>query len=134
MSRPNTYLADLTALDRHTLVALERDNEQGATAAWKKVFVVEAPGRRAGVLRKREVVDLLAVRDPALISLPGRPGDLGLGDPFAFPYQTVESVLPVGGRELAFVNDTNFGSTGRNPALPDYSDFVVVRVPGLRGR
>jgi hypothetical protein len=29
-----------------------------------------------------------------------------------------------------FVNDTNFGSTGRNPSVPHYSDFIVVKVPG----
>ena len=44
-----------------------------------------------------------------------------------------EPVLPVRGNRLAIVNDTNFGSTGRNPGLPDYSDFIVVRVPRLRG-
>jgi glycerophosphoryl diester phosphodiesterase len=61
-----------------------------------------------------------------------RLGDFGLGDPFRMPYQTIEAVLPVGGNRLAIVNDTNFGSTGRNPALPDYSDFIRVTVPGLR--
>ena len=60
-----------------------------------------------------------------------RPGDFGLGDPFKMPYQTIEAVLPVRGDQLAIVNDTNFGSTGRNPSLPDYSDFIRVRVPGL---
>jgi glycerophosphoryl diester phosphodiesterase len=47
------------------------------------------------------------------------------------PYVTIEAVLPVGGERLAIVNDTNFGSTGRNPGLPDYSDFIVVKVPGV---
>ena len=61
-----------------------------------------------------------------------RPGDFGLGNPFKMPYQTIEAVLPVDKDELAIVNDTNFGSTGRNPGLPDYSDFIVVSVPGLR--
>jgi hypothetical protein len=42
-------------------------------------------------------------------------------------------VLPVDKDELAIVNDTNFGSTGRNPSLPDYSDFIRVKVPRLRG-
>ena len=45
---------------------------------------------------------------------------------------TVESVFPLRGGRLAFVNDTNFGSTGRNADLPDYSDFIVVPVPGRR--
>lgn len=48
-------------------------------------------------------------------------------------YVTIEAVLPLGGQRLAIVNDTNFGSTGRNPELPDPSDFIVVRVPALRG-
>jgi hypothetical protein len=64
---------------------------------------------------------------------PFRPGDFGLGKLFKFPYQTVEAVLPLSGNELALVNDTNFGSTGRNPNLPDYSDFIIVKVPGIRG-
>ena len=90
---------------------------------------------RRGTLAKREVVDLLDVTDPATISLRGpvRPGDYGLGDPFEMPYVTIESVLPTGKSELAIVNDTNFGSTGRNASLPDYSDFIRVRAPGLGG-
>jgi hypothetical protein len=50
------------------------------------------------------------------------------------PYVTIESVLPLGGNRVAFVNDTNFGSRGRNPNLPDPSDLIVVRVPGLEGQ
>ena len=91
--------------------------------------------RRPGTtLPKRPVLDLLDLRDPWRLSLPGRPGDIGLGDPFAMPYVTIESVLPTGRQRLAIVNDTNFGSRGRNPELPDHSDFIVVRVPGLRAR
>jgi hypothetical protein len=131
MSRPGTLVSDVTALDGDRLLVLERDNGQGPAAEWKRAFVIDAPGRRE-VLAKRQVVDLLNIRDRDGISLPGRPGDFGLGDPFAFPYQTVESVLPVGGNDLAIVNDTNFGSTGRNPNRPDDSDFIVVKVPGLR--
>ncbi|MDQ3608898.1 MAG: esterase-like activity of phytase family protein, partial [Actinomycetota bacterium] len=120
--------------DGRRFIALERDNAEGEEAVHKQGFVVDlretAPD---GTLAKRQVVDLLDLRDPALISEPGRPGDIGLGDPFAMPYVTIEAVLPLGGQRLAIVNDTNFGSTGRNPELPDPSDFIVVRVPGLRG-
>ncbi len=131
MSRPGTLVSDAVALDRRHLVVLERDNFQGPAAEWKRAFLVSVPGREP-VLAKTELVDLLDIRDPEGISLPGRPGDFGLGDPFEFPYVTVESVLPLRGGRLAFVNDTNFGSTGRNADLPDYSDFIVVAVPGLR--
>jgi glycerophosphoryl diester phosphodiesterase len=130
MSRPGTLVSDAVALDRDHLIVLERDNGQGPAAQWKRAFLIRTPGH-AATIEKRQIVDLLDVRDPNLISLPARPGDFGLGDPFRFPYQTVEAVLPIGGDELAIVNDTNFGSTGRNPGLPDYSDFIVVEVPGL---
>jgi hypothetical protein len=128
-------VSDLTALDKHRLIALERDNNQGVAAAHKRGFVIDLKGTGPGdTLAKREVVDLLDLADPAEISLPARPGDIGLGDPFSMPYVTIEAVLPQGGKRLAIVNDTNFGSMGRNPALPDYSDFISVRVPRLRGK
>jgi hypothetical protein len=130
MSTGGTLVSDATALGDDKLIVLERDNNQGPAAAWKRAFTIPVPGRHA-VLAKRQVVDLLNLRDRHQISLPARPGDFGLGDPFRFPYVTVEAVLPLGDGELAIVNDTNFGSTGRNAGLPDYSDFIVVEVPRL---
>jgi len=129
---PSYLVSDFTALDRGRFVSLERDEGQGTAARHKQAFLVGLARRRTALaLPKRFVADLLALRDPAGISLPGRPGDLGLGDPFAMPYETIESVLPLRRGRLAFVNDTNFGSMGRNPALPDDSDFIVARVPAL---
>jgi hypothetical protein len=111
----------------------ERDNGQGPAALWKKAFVIDVPDRRPN-LAKREIVDLIDVKDKDGISLFGaRPGDFGLGNPFKLKYSTVEAVLPLTTNELAFVNDTNFGSTGRNANLPDYSGFIVLQVPGIRG-
>jgi hypothetical protein len=129
---PTWSVSDLTALDSHHLIALERDGTQAVTTGHKQGFVIDLRKTDAtGALVKREVIDLENLRDPALISLPARPGDVGLGDPFAMPYQTIEAVLPLPGERLAIVNDTNFGSTGRNPGLPDYSDFIVVSAPEL---
>jgi hypothetical protein len=127
-------VSDLTALDERHLVSLERDNNQGAAAVWKRGFVIDLDRTNPdGTLAKRQVVDLLDLADPDRLSLAGaRPGDIGLGDPFSMPYVTIEAVLPTGGDRLAIVNDTNFGSTGRNPARADDSDFIEVRVPGLR--
>jgi hypothetical protein len=131
---PGLLVSDLTALDEHRLIALERDNFQGSAAVHKRGFVIDLRDAGSnGTFVKRQVVDLLHIADPDLISLPARPGDIGLGDPFSMPYVTIEAVLPLRGNRLAIVNDTNFGSTGRNPSLPDYSDFIRLQVPGLRG-
>ncbi len=133
MSIPTTFVSDAVAYGKDQLIVTERDNGQGATALWKKAFVIDVPDRRPN-LAKREIVDLIDVKDKDGISLFGaRPGDFGLGSPFKFPYSTVEAVLPLTNNELAFVNDTNFGSTGRNANLPDYSDFIVLQVPGIKG-
>jgi hypothetical protein len=134
MERPEHAMGDVAALDRHRLLVIERDNLQGPEAAFKKIHLVDL--RRAdadGYLVKREVVDLLAIRDPHEISLPARPGDIGLGAAFSFPFQTIESVLPLGRGRLLVLNDNNFPfSTGRNPTRPDDNEAIVIRVPGLR--
>ena len=130
---PSYSVSDLTALDSERFVSLERDNFEGPAAVHKQAFLVTPDG---GALDTSEVLDELSIPDPAGISLlgPVRPGDIGLGDPFAMPYQTIEAVLPLGGKKLAIVNDTNFGSNGRNPALPDYSDFIRVKIPAIARR
>ena len=132
VAQPEHLVSDFTAWDGDRFVSLERDNFQGLAARHKQAFEVTLD--RDGTVAKRRVADLLALRDPAAISLPGRPGDIGLGDPFSMPYQTIEAVLPLGRDRLAIVNDTNFGSRGRNPDLPDYSDFIVISVPRPSGR
>lgn len=127
-------IGDLTQLDRHRLLVIERDFLQGEAAEFSKVFVVDLRREdEGGFLVKREVVDLLDIRDPDRISLPARPGDFGLGDPFEFPYVTTEAVLPLDARRLVVLNDNNFGSRGRNPNLPDYNDFIVVKVDKMKG-
>lgn len=79
-------IGDMTALDRHRLLVIERDFLQAPPRASRRCSSSTCAGpTRPGALVKREVLDLLDVRDPALISLPGRPGDYGLGDPFKFP-------------------------------------------------
>ena len=50
----------------------------GASTVHKQAFAIDLRGGRHGVLVKREILDLEHLRDPALISLPARPGDVGL--------------------------------------------------------
>jgi hypothetical protein len=133
---PTYLVSDFTALGDGRYVVLERDNFENTDARHKKAFVIDL-GRVGpdGFLVKREVLDLLDIRDPGLISPPARPGDFGIATPadrtFKMPYVTIEAVLPEGRDRLAIVNDTNFGSRGRNRGLSDYSDFIGVRVPDL---
>jgi glycerophosphoryl diester phosphodiesterase len=130
---PARLVADAAALDDHRLVVIERDNGSGATATFRKVYVVDL--RRVapdGSLVKREVVDLTAIADPDLISLPERdPGDIGLGDPFQVACESIEAVHVLNGSRLLLGCDNNLPNRGRNPIVADDTEFVVVEIPGL---
>ena len=135
---PGYLVSDFTSLGGDRYVVLERDNFENTEARHKKAFVIDLDRVGPdGFLVKRDVLDLLHVRDTALISPPARPGDFGIATPadrtFKMPYVTIEAVLPEDDGRLAIVNDTNFGSRGRNRTLPDYSDFIRVAVPELGG-
>ncbi len=134
MEAAGNSIGDLTQLDRNRFVVIERDNLQGADAAFKRLYVVDFRDvGEDGFLVKRQVADLLHI-DPDGVPLGAKPGDVGLGGEFAFPFQTIEDVLPVGKDRLLVLNDNNFPfSNGRNPAKPDPNEAIVLRVPGLRG-
>jgi hypothetical protein len=133
---PDAVIGDFTALDQHRFLLIERDDAQGADARQKKVYVVDL--RRVGpdgYLHKRPVADLLRIRDPEGISLPPRPGEFGVGDPFLFPLQSVESLEVLGGERLLIASDNNYPfSDGRWSARdrPDDTELIVVRAPVLR--
>jgi hypothetical protein len=131
---PGNAIGDLTALDRHRLLVIERDGAQGAAARFKRIFLIDLRETdESGFLVKRDLLDLLNIRDPNGISLPARPGDIGLGESFAFPFVTIESVLPLDGTRLLVINDNNYPfSTGRNPQQIDDTEFIIVRLDALR--
>ncbi len=133
---PDAVIGDMTALDQHRFVLIERDDAQGAEAQQKKVYAIDLRRTDAdGFLVKRLVVDLLAIRDHAGISTPARPGEFGVGDPFSFPLQSVESLEVLGGERLLIASDNNYPfSDGRWIARdrPDDTELIVVRAPALR--
>jgi hypothetical protein len=129
-------IGDFTALDEHRLVLIERDDAQGVDAKQKKIYLVDLRRVDAdGSLEKRLVLDLLRIRDPNLISLPARASEFGVGDPFSFPLQSVESLEVLGDGRLLIANDNNYpGSDGRWIARdrPDDVELIIVRTPALR--
>jgi glycerophosphoryl diester phosphodiesterase len=126
-------IGDFTALGGNRFLVIERDNEQGEEASFKKVYEVNLNREDSeGYLVKREVLDLLSIRDSYRISEPGREGDIGLGEPFSFPFQTIESILPLGDGRLLLLNDNNYPlSAGRNLDQPDDTEAIIVRADAL---
>jgi hypothetical protein len=126
---PSNSIGDFTHLGGHRFLVIERDQNMGASAAFKQIFEVDLRDVGAdGFLVKRPLVDLLNIADPATISLPARSGDIGLGSVYSMPFVTIESVLPLDGHRLLVINDNNYPfSAGRNPSQPDDSEFVILR-------
>jgi hypothetical protein len=129
MDAPANSIGDFTQLDKHRFLVIERDQNMGVAAVVKRIYEVDLRDVDAdGLLVKHQVVDLMDLADPALISLPARPGDIGLGGIYSMPFVTIESVLPLSHHRLLVINDNNYPfSAGRNPSLPDDSEFVILR-------
>ena len=131
---PVRFIADAQALDDNRLVVIERDGGRGATATARPVYAVDLASA-GGTTSKSLVVELAALPDPRLISLPAiHDGDIGLGDPFQMTCESIEAVRVISEDELLFGCDNNFPNTGRNPALADDNEVVVVEVPRLEAR
>lgn len=131
--RSGHYIGDLTNIDEHRLLLIERDSTEGAGADFKRVYLVDLRQTDAeGFLVKREVADLMAIDRPPGLSLAGRPGDVGLGDPFQLPFANIEALLALDRGRLLVLNDNNYPyGNGRNPDRPDDNEAVVVRIDAL---
>ena len=76
------------------------------------------------------MVDLLHLANLGLIGGPAQPGAVGLGDPFAFPFQTIESVLVLNRHTLIVANDNNYPfSAGRRPEEADDNELIQIHLP-----
>jgi hypothetical protein len=115
-------IGDLTTVARRLMLVIERDNLQGAAAVFKRIYLVNLDEVGAdGYLVKRQVANLMHIQDPNNI---GRQGPI-----FTFPFQTIESVIPLGDRELGVLDDNNYPfSSARVPGQPDPNEFIVIRL------
>ena len=84
MSAVGNAIGDFSPVNDHEFLVLERDNGQGSSAQFKKVFLVDLSQRdEEGVLSKREVANLMTVRDPQDLNADG-------STLFTFPFVTNE--------------------------------------------
>jgi hypothetical protein len=122
LESPAHAIGDLTAVSKDLFLVIERDNLQGDAAQFKKIFLVDLTRTDAqGFLVKNQVADLLQIADPFNIG--------GEGALFRFPFQTIESVIPLNQRELGVLDDNNYPfSSARVPGQPDPNEFIVIRL------
>lgn len=121
LDQAGTNIGDLTAIGNDKFLVLERDNGQGASARFKKVFLVDLNNVDAsGFLVKTEVLDELNIADPNDLNGDG-------STTFSLPFVTIEEVLVLDDHTLLIGNDNNFPfSAGRTPNVPDNNEFIRV--------
>jgi glycerophosphoryl diester phosphodiesterase len=123
-------VADAQTVDGRRVLVIERDGGRGATALFRRVyqFELQPPG---ATTTKRQLVDLAAIPDPDLVSLPAiHEGDIGLGDPFQVTCESIEALRVIGRHELLLGCDNNYPNSGRNPTIPDDTELIVVDLDG----
>ncbi|HYP45396.1 MAG TPA: esterase-like activity of phytase family protein [Propionibacteriaceae bacterium] len=110
------------------LLVVERDDFEGAEAVTKRVYRVNLRRRDAeGFVTKRLVVDLLKIANPSGIGMAASPGAYGVDRAFSFPFQSVETVVPLGDNKLLIANDNNYpGNDGRYRGRPDDTEMIVI--------
>ena len=123
------YIGALAVVSPRTIAVLERDNEQGPAAHFKKIYLADLDDHEEGVLRKRELADLLKIPDPEGIGA-GVEGNRGAGS-FAMPFITLEGLVKTPGGFLAVCNDNNYPfSVGRHieEGSPDDNEIILLRL------
>ena len=125
--------------DAHTtgdgrMILIERDNLDGPAAFLKRIYEVDLwEHDDEGFVRKDLVVDLLKIANPDRIGTTTSPGAYGVGDPFSFPMQSVETVVALGDGRLLIANDNNYpGNAARLTSTPDDTELIVLDLRRVR--
>ncbi len=115
-------IGDLTPINANEYLVIERDNNQGGAAKFKKIFKVDFSQKdEAGYVKKEEIVDLLNIQDPDDLNQDG-------STTFTFPFQTIEDVIVLDKDTILVANDNNYPfSSGRPPAI-DNNEMLVLQL------
>ncbi|MDX2244854.1 MAG: glycerophosphodiester phosphodiesterase family protein [Leptolyngbyaceae cyanobacterium bins.302] len=122
MENPGNAIGDITVINDNEFLIIERDNGQGSTAAFKKIYKVDFSDLDdKGVVAKEELVDLLNIQDPDDLNGDG-------STTFTFPFQTIEDVLVLDENTILVANDNNYPfSIGRPPAI-DNNEIILLEL------
>lgn len=120
-----TAIGELIAVSDSIFLVIERDDQQGSDAKWKKVFKLNLNRKDSkGFLIKEEVIDLLHISDPDNLS--------GSGNGFySLPFVTIEALAVINNQTICVVNDNNYPfSVGRHEdtGAPDDTEFIKIQL------
>jgi len=131
-----TNIGDFVMFDSKRGLIIERDGSQGDLNGFKAVYEIELKGNTK-VVGKALAANLMNISDPDEISLPGKPGDVGLGKEFAFPFTTIEDVVVLDEKHIGVLNDNNYPfSVGRHVGqmISDDNEFIILGLEKALGK
>lgn len=126
-------LGDAFAVGKDSFWIVERDDFEGPASVTKRVYEIDlGETDRDGYVRKELVLDALRVENPRGIDA----GEgYGLGETYALPVQSFETVLRLRDGRILIGNDNNYpGNAARNPGTPDDTEMVVIDLEKQRTR
>ena len=113
-------IGDFTPINENEFLVIERDNNEGSEAEFKKIFKIDiSQVDENGFVAKDEVVNLLNIQDP---------DDLNGDDNtvYSMPFVTIEDVVVVDEDTILVANDNNYPfSQGRDSDI-DNNESVLI--------
>ncbi len=121
-------IGDAAVINGRQLVLVERDDFDGAQSVTKRVYKIDLDDvDRNGFVTKSLVIDLLKIANPNEIGVDASPDAYGVGSDFSFPFQSVETVVPLSATKFLIANDNNYpGNDARYPGTPDDTEMIVI--------
>jgi glycerophosphoryl diester phosphodiesterase len=122
LENPSHAIGDFTVINDNEYLVIERDENQGAAAQFKKIYKVDFSKRDAnGFVEKQEIADLLNIQDPNDLNGDGSTS-------YRMPFQTIENVLVLDENTILVANDNNYPfSVGRPPSI-DNNEIVILQL------
>lgn len=117
---PANAIGDITVVNNNEYLVIERDNNQGDDAQFKKIYKVDFSQKdESGYVVKEEIVDLLNIADPNDLNQDG-------STTYKMPFQTIEDVLVIDSETILVANDNNYPfSIGRPPAIDNNEQVLL---------
>ncbi len=125
----NTSISDVTIINDHQALIIEQDDQQGAAAKIKRVYLIDYKNPAAP---KTLLADLLNIADPANIGTSNvfgsAAGAFGL-KPFSFPFKDVSGVYPFDATTLIVVNNNHLpNNTGRVSGVAENTELIAIKL------
>ena len=113
-------IGDFTPINDREFLVIERDNNQGEEAEFKKIFRIDLSRvNEDGFVSKQEVVDLLNIPDPDDLNGDGETS-------YSMPFVTIEDVVVIDEDTILVANDNNYPfSQGREGDI-DNNEVILI--------